>query len=231
MEARTRRPSRDPMEDIRKRLDRLRRSWRLRIDELTGQQKSDYDALFLAVNMSLTTPDYPALHREVTLRFSDLDREQIKPETVGAYFAGCLRDKNAESACSSVCAGSMPLPDESDVCDVKVVVAQKNASGVRNLRLVNQSDSDHAMLYIDDFNGITEGERNTLRNMNVKRVKVMSGGEDSDYQNLSELPRIAETYHQHSVQKVAESENSEILWIFAITGLLALLFILTLASK
>ncbi len=116
------------IDDIRKKLDDLVSHSNTHIDNMNNQVSQDFRALLKYMNLLHGTDSYPILLQEIRSRFEKIQLDNIRPGTVGAYFAGCL--KIPKNPCSVKCAGSISY-DSSQPCLSLVYYVDKN--GKRNL--------------------------------------------------------------------------------------------------
>ncbi len=116
------------IDDIRKKLDDLVSYSNIHIDNMNNQVSQDFRALLKYMNLLHGTDSYPILLQEIRSRFEKIQLDNIRPGTVGAYFAGCL--KIPKNPCSVKCAGSISY-DSSQPCLSLVYYVDEN--GKRNL--------------------------------------------------------------------------------------------------
>lgn len=180
-------------------LTELRNNASKEIRELNGSTYDKYRTMVSYVNLLYDTDYYTVLHDLVKAKFADL--KDIKPGTVGAYFAGCLLNPELPGfpkGCSPICSGSMPPPkDKIDqlqwgFCDNTVIWStyspqtQKfeftTLNTVPTQRGFGSKDpvpnSDRALIFvnynnINSFPGFTDDEKNILTNMGIRNVQLL----------------------------------------------------------
>lgn len=189
--------------------DKFRKNPNLRIDKLEGNDKDDYDLIKSYVELLYDTEYYKYLYAKVEEKFKDL--EKIKPGTVGGYLAGCLINDNYRGApgCSLTCAGSAPLPNngqDNQTCNKAVIwaeyITENNQNYGFNFDILKQAESpeelDPVYLYITsqnksfnnahEFPGFSKSEKETLLNMGIKNIHLMSYTNECKYIDLYGRP-------------------------------------------
>lgn len=102
------------------------------------------------------------------------------PGTILAYLQGCMIKNTPDEpiGCSAKCAEGLQPPDDQNYkCRHKVIISTNNEDGY-NFKLVQDADSNRAIVYIPncsngkDFRGFTTTECLELKNMNVEEIKL-----------------------------------------------------------
>lgn len=182
--------------EIRARLLRLSSNAHVRIRDLKGELKEDFDSLARQVNALYNTENYPQFYNEVMNYFTE---ENYRPGTVGAYCGGCiLKEKGnlMSRGCTVICAGSVPPPyneKDWDFCDELVIWAVYNGKEFEFTTLNEVEDNSRAIIFIDyptmeEFPGFSEEEKETLAENGIKEVKFM-------YYNPGGCPKYIEVSH------------------------------------
>lgn len=217
----------------------------LKIKKLSGEDKENFDLMVNYVHLLYGTSYYHKLFEKVKKHFKNTN---IKPGTVGGYFAGCLgtSDKGKDTllpGCVVACAGSMPLPKDAEgwsFCDKAVLMAEKSDDGyvfsvVKPAE--NDDDYDPAYLFIEgDFSGFTEGEKNELKNLGCSRVKLIRYDDNMNYHELfSDAKHLDEIEErrieikksvEHKKRKHYHEDENNYNWlIFLIFLILIILFL------
>ena len=210
----------------------------IKIKKLVGQDKEDFDLVVSYVHLLYGTNYYTTLYERVRKYFDNVTN--IKPGTVGAYFAGCLisnkTDKQDNPGCSLSCAGSMPLPKDEEgwnFCDKAVFMAEKGETGYvfSVVKPANSEDEmDPAYLFVDsstlhDFKGFSTEEKEQIRAFGCKKVKVVGFSSDMTYSDLYKEPKAVHEIKHRSNKKhvVKKDDNSGV-----ILGVLILIIVLIL---
>lgn len=177
---------------IEKNLKTLRHAWDTPITQLQGEQKETFWQIVNKVRSVYTDKidEYGKLYDTIREVFVADDRERdIQAGTVGAYFGGCLYNKDG---CSSVCAGSVPPPSGHRFCESHVFSAHYNqdADEFQFRRVYNAPDIvTRAIIYvdansIDEFPGFNETERMALGQNNIKSVSILQ------QRHANDAPRV-----------------------------------------
>ena len=219
--------------------DKLCKSFRnkahLKIKNLTGKDKDDFNLMVSYVHFLYGTSYYNTFYKKVEKHFSNL--KEITVGTVGGYFAGCLNtasnsfDAINQTGCSAICAGAIPRPkgDEGwSFCDRAVIFADKNKNGY-SFNFLKEAESeeelDNVYLFlehtdIDDFKGFTKTEKNELRKMGVENVHVVGCDEKGT--------KYVDLYSSIDVENIKErkSKKSSYLFIIFLIFLLVLLILI-----
>ena len=205
------------LKNFEKLCEKFRNYEDVKIKHLSGQDREDFDLVMSYVDMLQGTSYYPHLFQKMKKHFHDV--ESVKVGTVGSYFAGCLLSqdsKGVSSACSADCAGSMPNPGE--VCDKAVVFGEKRPNGY-SFSMVKEASSeqemDPAYLFLEsDFTGLSTEEKNELRSLGCKSVKLIGYTKDMKYSELYKTPKaIHEIKHRHVYETQNEGETGLILGV------------------
>lgn len=173
------------MKDIRNRLHNLRKYANCEIKKLPLDAKNDYQTLIQYTKIFYDTDNeiYNQYYNEVISVFSDLDKNTIKPRTIGSYFAGCMIPSNITNnitnnkrGCSLICAGQMPRPKNlamgDDFCDKNVVLAtQINGKYV------------FEKLHETDFESNYENHKNDYKNHNKNEYRDKNFSSQNNEQN------------------------------------------------
>ena len=161
--------------DIRTRLLRLRAHPDYPIKNLSGQDLLDYDALVRYTNMLHNTSLFEKYSNLIKEIFGNLP--SIIPGTIGAYFGGCLAQINySNPICSPICVSSIPAPGQ-DSCGYKVVLANMTPNGYE-FQVLNDVNSDKAIIFTHNFDGFTFDEKNTLQRKGIQYVNISTFSHD-----------------------------------------------------
>jgi len=212
----------------------------LKIKNLLGNEKEEFDLMVSYVHLLYGTSYYNTLYEKVKKYFKNV--KSVKHGTVGAYFAGCLitnkDDGKINSGCKIGCAGSMPLPKNEEgwnFCDKAVILAEKNLKGY-DFSVVKPSDSqdgfDPSYVFVEsnslnDFQGFSTSEKEDLKALGCKSVKLVGYTSDMTYSELYKEPKhVNEIKHRHlRKNKNRDNENNEINISIIIIFILFLLII------
>lgn len=224
----------------------------LKIKNLTGRDKEDYDLAVSYVQLLYGTSYYSHLFDRVKKIFKSINN--VAPGTVGAYFAGCLikdESSNLSQGCSVNCAGSMPLPKDENgwsFCDKAVLLAEKGDNGYvfSVIKPANsQEEMDPAYLFIEssslnEFSGFSKDEKEHLRAYGYEKVKLIgykSNTSELTYSEIYNEPKgINDIKHRHSKSKYEskshkdEQEETD-LTIFFVLFIFLLLILIFCAYK
>ena len=222
----------------------------LKIRKLTGSDKEDFNLMVSYVHLLYGTTYYNQLYDRVKKHFKNVG--SVKPGTVGAYFAGCLTTVSSHSdsseglisGCSISCAGSMPLPQDEEgwsFCDKSVILGEKDTNGYSFsfIKPANSpEDLDPAYLFVEssslhDFTGFSREEKDYLRDLGCKKVKLIGYKSDSTYSELyQDSKSIEEIKHRHPRHKKKEGSNTVYYWGLGIVIFIILLtFLIYLTFK
>lgn len=227
------------MDDIETKLARLRPLADREIRSLSGEPLSDYRELVQYAKVLYDTDLYGDFHRTVTNHFGDL--REIKPGTLGAYFAGCLSQMkfgvniNVSDNCSVICAGQMPLPKSEDTmfCPSTVLMALNDGHGGYDFHTLHEGSGGDLLIYVDtkngSFTGFSEAEKEKLKKYGADKIKIYRHSSDGRTSteltngglNLQELPsRVNVTTNGGSSQN-----TNTLMIVLAIFLILVALFI------
>lgn len=208
----------------------------MKIKKLVGQDKEDFDTVVSYVHLLYETSYYPSLYEKVRKHFDNVS--SVKPGTLGAYFAGCLvslKDElstngssngqssfsGSKAGCSISCAGSIPLPKDEEgwsFCDKAVILAEKGEKGYI-FSIVKPANSEEEMnpayLFVDskslhEFKGFSKEEKDQIRAMGCKKVKIVgynSGSDDVTYSDLYREPKAIHEIKHRSDHIVSSKSN------------------------
>jgi hypothetical protein len=211
----------------------------MKIKKLVGSDKEDFDTVVSYVHLLYETSYYPSLYEKVRKHFDNVT--SVKPGTIGAYFAGCLvslkdelnsnsNTRNDQSAsagskagCHISCAGSIPLPKDEEgwsFCDKAVILAEKGEKGYV-FSMVKPAHSEEEMnpayLFVDskslhEFRGFSKEEKDQIRALGCKKVKMVgynSSSSDVTYSDLYREPKaVHEIKHRHDRSVSSETNLS-----------------------
>lgn len=213
----------------------------LKIKNLSGIDKEDFDLIISYVHLLYGTSHYNTLYEKVKKHFKNI--KNVKPGTIGGYFAGCLISSkdgngNLESGCKIGCAGSMPLPKDEEgwnVCDKAVILAEKSSKGY-SFSMVKPGDSidetDPSYVFIEsaslnDFTGFSHSEKEDLKALGCKKVKLIGYTSDMSYSEFYDRPKyVHEIKHRyHPSDRKKKDNNSYTVAIIAIIILIILILL------
>lgn len=172
------------LNQLREQLENLRNNSNLLIRNLSGKNLDDFNAVKEAVGTAYGTDSYTPFYNEILQYFQNV--EHPVPGTVGAYFAGCLPTNTGNvdiAACTPVCAGSVPVPQDNWTnCEYKVLLAEYNGKGytftlLHNGNGANAENSNRALIYlncdqIETFPGFSQAEKASLAGLDVSEVNL-----------------------------------------------------------
>lgn len=222
------------LRDVRARLVRLRPVANTRASMLANEQKDDFMQLQQYTVLFYDTSIYPAYYDLVQSVFGDLP--DIKPGTVGSYFAGCAREvQGINSICSPLCAGSMPLPNTNgtnNICD-KTVIYEGNHRGnsrwdVLLDRTKNAPISNEAVVVVRTNNPPLATLKGQLQRMGIDRIDIYQADSNgTNYRHLRAVD-VEDIPNNDSPNPVAD--NSWI-WILAMIALIAFVTIVVCITR
>ena len=197
----------------------------MKIKNLTGKNKEEFDLAVSYVHLLYGTAYYNQLYEKVKTHFKNVS--SIKAGTVGGYFAGCLKANG--NGCSLACAGSMPLPKDEDgwsQCDKAVIMAEK-AGESYNFSVIKpgntEEEMDPAYVFVENnFEGFNEVEKENLKAMGCKKVKLISYSSDMRYSEVYGEPRELKDIKKRKRKDKKEDSN----WLWLIVLLLVLILVL-----
>lgn len=175
--------NRDNLKEI---LTGLKSKAHINVKQLNNADAGSFKSVIDAMRASHGSPSYNVLVDDVKSVFSDIDN--VKPETVAAFFVGCYKDNEFSGpiGCSPKCAGSIPPGGTGDysICEDLVLIY---TDGTFNS--LNNKQSKHAYIYISDpdFTGFTTENINHLRDSGIEKVTLIFGNGDGSYKKISSV--------------------------------------------
>jgi hypothetical protein len=169
----------------------LRDNWATSlVKDLTGPAKENFLSLVELAQVLQQTPAYSYLHELITREFNCESERRYRINTVGAYFCECQQSTNfpGNNACSLGCLTGLQ-PEEGCrgfyPCDHACLVY----NGQDSFTMLN-SDMDRKQCYLFvsdqiDFQGLSSGEVQSIRDMGVESVKIVKHSEGLSYQEIS----------------------------------------------
>lgn len=214
---------------------KFRNKHHLKIKELRGEDKDDFNLVVSYVHLLRPTSYYNHFYDKVINYFGDLDR--IVPGTVGGYFGGCLVkttfDETSQGGCSAVCAGSIPRPKDDEgwsFCDKAVVFAEYGKKGYEFTMLKEAEDNedlDPCYLFVEqtslkEFKGFSKNEIRKLTGMGIEYIHLVGCDENgTEYVEL-----YPDEINIHDIKsRHIKSENSSLTWLIIIILLIIFLLI------
>jgi len=157
--------------DLRLRIKRLRQNHESEIKKLSGKLKEDFEVLKSHVGLLYDTEEYKVLFEEVKKVFSDL--KNLKPNTVGAYCAGCL---NQGKGCTLICNGAMPVPKTEngwEFCNYPIIWAIFQ-NGNYKFSSMNKNGGTNCVIYMEspETLGFSQEEKNQLKNLGFVNAQL-----------------------------------------------------------
>jgi len=200
----------------------------MKIKKLSGKDKEDFDLVVSYVHLLYGTEYYGKLFEKVKKHFKSV--KNVKPGTVGNYFAGCMVSKG--NGCSLACAGSMPLPKDEEgwsSCDKAVIMAEKtgeryNFSFIKPA--ISEEDLNPAYVFVEsDFEGFDEYEKENLKAMGCKKVKLIGYSSDMNYSEMetSDVKNI-----RHRRKKSINKKENNYWWLLVLFIILLIVFLVLL---
>jgi len=145
-----------------------------------SQVEKDYRSLttIVAVICQYDTKFHHLLISYIKDIFGDVFT-QIKPGTIGSYITGCIISKEQAKTgiigCQSLCAGSIPLPENNDqFCDRIVVQGVKDKDGYRFRLLYNPPNKNNGYVYVNSFQGFTLADKENLQKFGLQKIIVLT---------------------------------------------------------
>lgn len=185
----------------------------VKIKNLTGQNKEDFDLVVSYVHLLYGTEYYNTLYDKVKKYFKNVTG---KPGTVGGYFAGCMNNKsgNIESGCSLACAGSMPNPkseEDWESCDSTVIMGEKENGNYVFSVVKPGEDNDSSYVFIEsgEFDGFTQYEKENLKAMGCKNVKLIGYSSDMTYSEFYKDKRSVDQIKHRHVKKYSKGKKGD----------------------
>ena len=179
------------IEDLRRKLARLKENANVSIRKLSGSLKDDFDSLAQYVAWIYNTDSYPLLYAEIQGYFNEDNTYQ--PGTIGAYCGGCLvkrKDGLLTRGCTVICAGSIPPPYDDpdwDFCSDLVIWAVYNGENhdFTTLNEIEDERDDKAIIFIEQdslesFPGFSDAEKKTLKDNGLSQVRLVNYNPESD---------------------------------------------------
>ena len=216
----------------------------MKIKNLTGNDKNDFNLAVSYVNLLYGTNFYSKLFEKVRKNFDNVT--SVNPGTVGAYFAGCLvgsRNENIKgdvpTSCNLPCVDGMPLPQEEgwELCDKAVIMAERKGEGY-NFSLVkpaNGSSNDEAYLFVEaksesDFTGFTQEEKDQILAYGCRKVRIVGYTSDMTYSDIytDSVEKIKSRRPHRKYRKNHHKNNSW--WYWLILAVLLFIFVLLIFS-
>lgn len=162
------------IEDVRKCLRSLKKAANTPINELKGENKTNFDMIVNYVNCFYTSGNYDSLHRVIREEFADC--KTLSPGTVAGYMVGSIASSDP---CHPIAANAAPASSNYTPCQEKVLLAT-HSNGGYSFTSLNQVESKKAILYIPEkkFPGLTPTEKEELREMGISscHIKVYNNG-------------------------------------------------------
>lgn len=166
----------------------LRRHPNTKINNLTGKLKKSYQQLVRYVDLLYGTEHYPLLVDLIHKHFSKY--KNPVPGTIAGYAYGCNTNvKNIDSKCSSLCAGSIKMSNDSDFCDYPVIHATYENDKFR-FDMADGIGSSHVSFVhvqystLGAFPGFDEREKNHLRRHDYQKIYLYGFVGNGKYINL-----------------------------------------------
>ena len=229
------------MDDLNKKLKHLKENADIKIRNLSGSLKSDFESLAQYVSWMYNTEGYDAFYKEIVKHFGD--RHDYQPGSVGAYCGGCLnvKSKGISRGCNVVCAGSIPPPYEDsnfEFCEYLVIWAVHNGSSFdfTTLNEVEGKGGRHAIVFvenktIEEFPGFSDDEKKILEENGVEEVRLVyyncNSNSDDKYINLTQNFVVLNELKIRHANAVAASSSGSMNWFwFLLIGIIVLMVIL-----
>jgi len=181
--------------DLRLRIKRLRQNSDVEIKKLSGKLKEDYEVLKSHVGLLYDTEEYKILFEEVKKVFSNL--KDLKPNTIGAYCAGCLENKGK---CTVICNGAMPMPKTEngwEFCNYPVVWAIFQ-NGNYKFSSMNKNGGTNCVIYMESAEtyGFSLEEKKSLKELGFVNAQLFHAPLDGkeykiiskDFVSIDSLP-------------------------------------------
>lgn len=222
------------IDSLRVTLRQLRTKAGTPINNLTGQDKKNFETIVNYVNCFYTSGNYESLHQVIREEFSGMDR--LTPGTIGAYMVGSIASPDP---CYPLSVNSAPASSNHRSCEERVILGSISNGGYTFTDL-NNINSDKAILYLpgvfsETFNGLSPSEKEDLKKLSVSEVNIKGyiGGKQNDvtrgYKSLEiiltrEGPLIAEPISPAPVASPRSSFNLAFLLLIIII-ILILVFV------
>lgn len=151
-----------------------------RIRDLTGEVKSNYETFISLTRCLRGTEAYNTLYAMVHECFKN--ETDAVPGTILAYLQGCMIKNDPIEGeligCSVTCAEGLQPPDDQNYkCQHKVIISTNDDDGY-NFKLVQDAETNRAIIYIpdcncgNDFRGFTDSECSALNKLGVDEIKL-----------------------------------------------------------
>lgn len=180
-------------DDILHDLQVMRRHATMSLEDLTGEAQVAFQRLKHLVQNIYETPDrYALFYRLLNEAFGDFETIYIHPGTLGAYFAGCLKEPDG---CGFLCSTALPLPTEtqeiSSLCPHIVLIATDN----------NNMHPGDIWLFHKATNGLTDPI------VPQRAVIYFNGATRFEGFSLTEIQVLQQQFHIEWVQLIATSNT------------------------
>ena len=184
------------------------------VNQLSYSESIILESLKSALNRLIDSDLYQEYYDLVRDKFAERN-EEYYPGTVGALLVGCYRYRASElGTCHPSCVGMVQLPPgQSDPCHCAVVHAYW-IDHQYHFNVVYYGGTSQAIVYFEQFHGLTPGEIETLRQKGVGQVKLYEYGKRDaswsgdrvravtpDFITLDSVPR-------RNVRLMVECDNS-----------------------
>ena len=222
---------------------KFRRIPHVKIKDLKGCDRKDFNLVVSYIHLLSSTPEYYYFYDRVTKYFADL--KDIVTGTVGSYFAGCLiKTSFADESCTPICAGSIPKPKDEEgwsFCDKTVIFAEYTKHRGYNFTLLKESDTsdtpdtqeiDLSYVFIEsseDFTGFSEKEKRQLNKMGVSNVQVIACDENGN--KYTELQKGQVFDLKHRIKEEIVPDNSRLALAVLLIVLILIIIFLFFGAK
>lgn len=138
--------------------------------------KDTYTYLINLVRMIYGTDDYTLFYKTAQQVFN---YDNVKPDTVGAYFHGCAIATNLNYPyCGTLCANSLPPPGGA-VCQYPIIIAVYNQNKYQWVILNNTEPKTQALIFVSDtFRGFSTDEKQQLSTLGFTSVMIYQTSPD-----------------------------------------------------
>lgn len=208
--------------DLRNRIKRLKLASHIEIRKIGGQTKEDFELLKSHIGLLYDTPEYKILFEEVKKVFGDLKEANLKPNTVGAYCAGCILT-NPERGCTTICNGAMPRPRTEngwEFCNYPVIWATFESGKYKFTNMNNKKGEKECVIYMEapQTFGFSQEEKNYLKGLGIVNVQLIHAPLDGreykeiskDFIDLDKLPVRQPTPVPTPIPEIKKSQKSPI---------------------
>ena len=204
----------------------------VKIKNLAAEDKEDFDLIVSYVHLLYGTEYYETLYEKVRKYFKNVVG---KPGSVAGYFSGCMnKNGSIESGCSLACAGSMPAPENESgwaSCDSSVIMGERE-NGNYVFSIVKPGEStESAYVFVEsdslaNFPGFTEYEKQNLKALGCKNVKLVGYSSDMTYSDIYTDTRSVDQIKHRHVKKYSHKKKSDGNgWLWLLLVVLIILFI------